>query len=260
MTFINSFQSEWLKKKRSLASWLVLAGAVFTPSIILIARIKNYDKLPALYASDDFWQKLWNQSWESMAVILLPMGVILATSLILQLEYKNNTWKQLHTTPQTLTTIFLAKLAVLLTMMAGLFILFNVGIFLSAVIPAMLFKDVSYPLAGVPYANFLNENLKYFVDCLPILALQYLLGLQYKNFLVPVGVGFVVWVLGIGVLSWEYSFIFPYNQCVLDFLMSSGQLGNRKVPPVNLQLLAAVYFVAITIVSYALYLTKKEKG
>jgi hypothetical protein len=63
MDFINSFQSEWLKKKRSLATWLVVAGAFFTPSIILLSRIKNADKLAALYASDDFWQRLWNQTW-----------------------------------------------------------------------------------------------------------------------------------------------------------------------------------------------------
>lgn len=260
MNFTDSFQSEWLKRKRSLASWLVLAGAFFTPSIILIARIKNRDKLPALYASEDFWQKLWNQSWESMAVILLPVGVILATSLIVQLEYKNDTWKQLHTTPQRFSTIFFAKLAVLLTMMTGLFILFNVGIFLSAALPAALFKDIPYPPTAIPYSNFLNENLKYFVDCLPVLALQYLLSLRYKNFLVPIGVGFVVWVLGIGVLSWEYSFIFPYNHGVLDFLMSSNQFANRKIPPVNLQLLAAIYFVVFTVAGYVLYLTKKEKG
>src|SRR5437762_2222425 len=117
MTFINSFQSEWLKKKRSLASWLVLVGALFTPSIILMSRLKNHAALPKLYLVDDFWQKLWNQSWESMEVFLLPIGITLATGLIAQIEYKNNTWKQLHTTPQSYTTIFLAKLLVILIML-----------------------------------------------------------------------------------------------------------------------------------------------
>ena len=31
MQFIHCFQAEWLKKKRSLASWLVVIGAFFTP-------------------------------------------------------------------------------------------------------------------------------------------------------------------------------------------------------------------------------------
>ncbi|HEY0429502.1 MAG TPA: ABC transporter permease [Pyrinomonadaceae bacterium] len=260
MTFINSFQSEWLKKKRSLASWLVLAGAFFTPLIILIAKIKNHAALAALYVSDDFWLKAWNQSWESMEIFLLPVGIILATGLIAQIEYKNNTWKQLHTTPQAFTTIFLAKFLVIMIMLAEVFVLFNLGIYLSAVIPSMIFGDVPYPSAPIPFANFWNANVNFFVDCLPVVALQYLLSLQFKNFLVPVGAGFAIWFVGIGLLSWEYSYIFPYLHGTIDFLMSSGQFGSRKIPPVNIELLAVIYFAAFSLASWFLYVTKKEKG
>lgn len=260
MTFINSFQSEWLKKKRSLAAWLVIVGAFFTPSIILMSRIKNANKLSALYASDDFWQKLWNQSWESMAAFLLPIGIILAVSLITQIEYKNNTWKQLHATPQRYATIFTAKFLVIAIMLVEVFVLFNVGIYLSAMIPSMLLRSVPYPTAPIPYLNFLHGNLHFFLDSLPILALQYLISLQFRNFLVPVGAGFVIWFLGVGLLSWEYSYIFPYIHSTLDFLTASGQLGNRKIPPVNIQLLAVIYFALFTIAGYVLYVAKKDKG
>ena len=260
MTFIDSFQSEWLKKRRSLASWLVIVGAFFTPSIILLSRIKTAGKLSALYASDDFWLKLWNQSWESMAAFLLPVGIILAVSLITQIEYKNNTWKQLHATPQRYATIFSAKFLVILLMLAEVFVLFNVGMYLSAVIPSMLFKNVPYPTAPIPYLNFLKININFFLDCLPILALQYLISLQFRNFLVPVGAGFVIWFLGVGLLPWEYSYIFPYVHSTLDFFISSGQFGSRKIPPVNIRLLAIIYFAFFTIVSYVLYVAKKDKA
>jgi lantibiotic transport system permease protein len=259
MIFIDSFQSEWLKKKRSLASWLVIAGAFFTPSIIIVARLKNRAALPALYVSDDFWRKAWNQSWESMAVFLLPIGVILATGLIAQIEYKNNTWKQLHTTPQALTTIFFAKLLVILIMLAQVFVLFNAGVYLAAVIPAMLFENVPYPAAPIPWQTFGAANVNFFVDCLPIVALQYLLSLQFKNFLVPVGAGFAIWILGIGLLSWEYSYLFPYNHGVINFLTGTGQFAGRKMP-VNIEFLALAYFAAFTLLSWFLYVTKKEKG
>ncbi len=260
MTFINSFQSEWLKKKRSLASWLVVVGAFFTPSIILLSRIKSAGKLSALYVADDFWLKLWNQAWESMAAFLLPIGIILSVSLITQIEYKNNTWKQLQATPQRYLTIFAAKFLVIVIMLAEVFVLFNLGIYLSAVIPALLFKSLPYPSAPIPYLNFLKNNLNFFLDCLPILALQYLISLQFRNFLVPVGAGFVIWFLGVGLLSWEYSYIFPYVHSTLDFLISSGQFGNRKIPPVNIRLLAIIYFAFFTIASYVLYVAKKDKA
>lgn len=259
MDFINSFQSEWLKKKRSLASWLVLVGAFFTPAIILMSRIKNSAKLSAVYVSNDFWIKLWYQSWESMAAFLLPMGIILAVSLITQIEYKNNTWKQLHATPQNFATIFAAKFLVIVIMLVEVFVLFNIGIYLSAVIPSMLFSNLPYPAAPIPYLYFLKVNLNFFLDCLPILALQYLISLQFRNFLVPVGAGFVIWFLGIGMLAWKYSYVLPYTHSTLDYFISSGQFGKRKLPP-NLQLIAVIYFALLTIVSYVLYVRKKEKG
>jgi hypothetical protein len=258
MTFINSFQSEWLKKRRSLASWLVLVGAFFTPAIVLIVRLKNYQALSKINAAEDFWQKLWFTSWESMAIMLLPIGIILATGLITQIEYKNNGWKQLHTTPQSYTTIFFAKLLVILVMVVEVFVLFNVGFYLSAFLPSLIFSSVPLPSAPVPYQFFLASNFSFFIECLPILALQYLISLQYKNFLVPIGAGFAIWVLGVGMLSWSYSYLFPYVHPSIDFLISSGNL-KREIP-VNMPLLAFAYFVVITIVSYILYVTKNEKG
>jgi lantibiotic transport system permease protein len=258
MTFINSFQSEWLKKKRSLASWLVVAGAFFTPAIILAARIKNHAALPKLYAENDFWLKAWNQTWESMGVALLPIGIVLATALVAQIEYKNNTWKQLHATPQSLTTIFAAKFLVVLIMLAEVFVLFNIGFYLSAAIPALIFGNVPFPFAPIPFGDFWNANVNFFVCCLPILALQYLLSLQFKNFLAPVGAGLAIWFLGIGLLSWEYSYLFPYNHGAIKFLTATGHFKHEI--PVRLEYLALIYFAAFTIAGWFLYVTKKEKG
>lgn len=259
ISFINSFQSEWLKKKRSLTSWLVLVGAFFTPSIIFLARIKNANKLSALYASNDFWIKSWHQAWESMSILVLPVGIILAVGLITQLEYKNNAWKQLHTTPQCFLTIFFAKFLVMLFMLVEVFLLFNIGLYLSAVVPAWLFSSLSYPTAAIPYSFFFYENIKFFVDCLPVLAFQYLISLQFKNFLVPLGTGFVIWFLSIGITSWSYSFIFPYSHAPLHFLISSGHRTNQDIP-VNIHLAAIIYFAAFMTAGYFLYAMKKEKG
>ena len=80
--FMHAFQSEWQKKRRSLASYLVVVGAFFTPAIIIVARLLHHDALRTLYAADDFWALLWKNAWESMAIFFLPMAAILATSLM----------------------------------------------------------------------------------------------------------------------------------------------------------------------------------
>jgi lantibiotic transport system permease protein len=255
MNFIYCFQSEWMKKRRSLASWLIVAGAFFTPLIITLAKLVRRKLLAAEVQLDNFWQLHWNSCWESMAIFLLPIGVILTASLLIQLEYKNNTWKQLHTTPQRLTTIFFAKMAVIVVMILQFFILFNIGIFLSAIIPCWL-TGTPLPKAPIPFAAFLGDNVRYFIDCLPIIALQYLLCLQFKNFLVAIGVGILLWILSIAVLSWQYGYLIPYTYCSLNYLNSQA----KALRGVNIHAWAMGYFVLFTIASYLLYINKKEKG
>ncbi|MEO6129980.1 MAG: ABC transporter permease [Ferruginibacter sp.] len=256
-SFIYSFESEWLKKKRSLGSWLVIVGAFFTPVIIIIARLIRHTTLEGIYEKDNFWRSLWHSSWESMAIFLLPMGVIMATSLITQLEYKNNTWKQLHTLPLSYTTIFFSKLLVIVVMVLQFFILFNIGIYLSAVIPYMLVSGVHYPAANIPFAEILKEDLLFFIDCLPIIALQYLISLQFKNFLLPIGIGFGLWMGSISALSWKFGYLIPYTYSMLNFLKD----GNKAATPgINIHYLAIGYFIIFTIVSYWLYVRKNEKG
>ena len=104
---------------------------------------------------------LWQSSWESMAIFLLPLGVVLSTSLITQIEYKNNSWKQLHTVPLNFSTIFFTKLLVIICNAAPVFYSFNIGIYLSAVIPWLLGSGVNTP-ATFPYKYFLQENALYF--------------------------------------------------------------------------------------------------
>jgi hypothetical protein len=259
INLIHSFQSERLKTKRSLAFRIVLIGGFFTPAIVTIARLINYQKLAAVYSSEEFWDQHWKSSWESVAIFFLPLGAILSTSLITQIEYKNNTWKQLHTLPLNLTTIFVAKLGVILVLMLEFFVLFNVGIYLSAMIPYLLISGTPYPAQQLPYQNFLLQNSLYFIDCLPIVALQYLISLRFANFLVPVGLGFVFWVGSLAALSWKFGYIIPYTYPMLNYL-KSGVVTKAVIPDVNIHLLAVGYFVVFTIASYVLYVTKPEKG
>lgn len=259
LQFTYSFQSEWLKIKRSLALWIVVAGAFFVPVIVIAVRIIHYKNLPALYAAANFWTTLWHSLWESMAIFLLPLGTILTTALVAQIEYKNNAWKQLHTLPVTQRTIFFSKLSVILVMLLAFFALFNLGIYLTAVIPYMIVPGVPYPGGEIPYADFAFQDLEYMIVCLPIVALQYLMSLKYKNFLVPIGVGFLLWVAALASLSWEYGYLMPYTYCMLTYVKSGGS-AKVILPNMDLRLLAILYFVIVTALSYILFITKKEKG
>lgn len=257
--FLHAFQSEWLKRKRSLASWLVVGGSAFTPAIVVVGRLVRHDQLPKVYSAPGFWDELWKSSWESMAIFFLPMGAILAASLMAQLEFKNSAWKQVHVLPLSLTTIFFSKFCVVLVMMAQFFVLFNLAIYLSALVPVLLVPGLTYPPAPLPYGRFLRQDLLYFVDSLPIVASQYLISLRFRNFLIPVGVGFMVWVGALASLSWKFGFVVPYTYPMLTYLKNSGG-GKAVIPPVNLHLWAIGYFLFFTSVGFMLFVSKREKG
>lgn len=248
----HSYRSEWLKRKGSLAAWLVIVGALFTPSIQALIQIIRPAKTPARFAAPDFWTSYFQDTWQTMVSLLLPMGIILAVSLVAQLEYKNNTWKQLHATPQPYPVIFFSKLAVLLTMEVQLFLLFNIAIVLSAVITAAVLPSVTLPPGPIPVAHYLRESSLYFVYALPIVALQYLLSLLFRNFLVSIGTGLILLVTSLILLSWEHAYVFPYSYSMLYFL--------NRFPDLNLTAWAMGWAGILLMAAYVLYITKSDRS
>lgn len=254
MTFIYSFQSEWLKRKRTAASTLVIIGGFFIPLIMFLSRFNDFKAMAKLNASDHLWTYLYSKSWQFMSLFLLPMGVILATSLITQLEYRNNSWKQLHTSPQRFSSIFVAKLSVILLMLFQFFVLFNIGIYLAGVLPAVFFKSVDFPKQAFTLDLLISHNAKYMLFSLPIVAIQYLVSLQFKNFLVPIGIGVGLLMASLIALNWKYGYIIPYTYCGYGFLGSNG-----LKPGSNIYFWSTGYFVGFVALAYILYLKKKEK-
>lgn len=255
LAFISSFSSEWLKKKRTASSWLVIIGSLFIPAILLIARFVNSDTLYRDVTHPRFWEKQLNDSWQFMAIFLLPMGVILASSLITQLEFRNNTWKQLHATPQSYPVIFFTKLSLILVMLLQFFLLFNIGVIITALLPSLVLPGIPMPYEAFPVMYFLKVASYFFICCLPIVGLQYLLSLHFKNFLLPLGAGIGLLVASLIAVQWKYGYTIPYTYCIMQFLQ-----GKTTWNGYNIHLFAAVYFVMFTVAGYILYTRKKIKG
>lgn len=258
-SFLHAFHSEWLKRRRSFASTMVLAGSLFTPAVIIIVRLIYHRTLPKLYATDAFWQNLWRACWESMAIFFLPLGAILATSLITQIEFRSNAWKQVHTLPLSAAVIFLSKLTVILVMLVQFLVLFTIGIYAAAMIPYALVPGVPHPKGTFLALPLLRENAAYFVACLPIIAAQYLMALRSNNILVPIGIGFMAWVGAIASVSSRFAVWWPYGYTIIHYVRDKPK-GQHLAAYTHLPWVAAGFFVALTLVSYTLFVTKSEKG
>ncbi len=258
ITILNSLNSELLKIRKTAAFWLVIGGSLFIPFVMILIQLSYPTKTAVKNADVNFWEIFYNESWQSMAMFLLPMGIILVTGMLAQLEYKNNTWKQLYASPQPLSYIFLVKLTVILLLMLMFLLLFNLGIFLSVLIPALFLADIPFPTAAFPFLLYLKSSALYFIDCLPIIALQYLISLRYKNFLVPVGIGFIGIIATLFAISWEFGYTLPYTYTSLNYFQLSGTA--MSAPPISIHLFAFGYFVLITFVNYRMFDRRTEKG
>ncbi|HEX7151586.1 MAG TPA: ABC transporter permease [Thermoanaerobaculia bacterium] len=258
-TFVDVFHSEWLKRKRSFASSMVLVGSLFTPAIVATVRLIHWETLPTLYAAASFWPSMWRACWESMAVFFLPLGAILATSLITQLEFKSNAWKQVHALPVSTASIFLSKLAVILVMLVQFLVLFNLGIYAAAMLPSLLVPGVPAPSGSFFALPLLRENAAYFIACLPIVGAQYLLALRASNALVPIGIGFMAWVGALAAVSSKFAVWWPYGYTIVHYLRGTPK-GAHFAAYAQLPWLAAGSFVLLTAISYGMFVTRKERG
>lgn len=251
---LHSLQSEWIKTKNSAIIWLTITGALFVPLIILFARLLRHTSTVMMNSTIGIWLNLFNQNWQFMATFLLPMGVILAASLITQIEFRNNTWKQLYTTPQKLSTIFFAKYLIVLFVLLQFFLLFNIGIYLCGAVPSLIYKDVLYPNENFPFKEFFAGNCSYFIYALPIISLQYLLSLHIKNFVIPIGIGLVLVVASLIGINFQYGYIIPYIYGAMKFLVAD----NRISPNININYWALGYFLFFTAANYLIFICKTQ--
>src|SRR5689334_16845151 len=125
MSFIISVQSEVLKTKRTASFWLSILAAAFVPIIFFCIFTFNPDDGGLKGFEVDPWKKMFLLGWEFFCAFTLPMYIILISTLIPQIEIRNNTWKQVFASPQSMGNIFFSKFASIHLMILFCFLLFN---------------------------------------------------------------------------------------------------------------------------------------
>jgi hypothetical protein len=141
------------------------------------------------------------------------MFVILINALLPQLEFRNNTWKQVYTAPQPLVQVFLSKLLLthLLTILCLLS--FNLLMMGSLMIVGLQNPQLDLYNHTLNWMEVLLSNCRLYVTILGISAIQFWLGMRLRNFIAPIGIGFGLWfaagILGFE-LHWKHLDKYPY--------------------------------------------------
>jgi hypothetical protein len=253
MNLIISIKAEIIKTKRSASFWLSLLGAGVIPMIFFLAYI-----IEPQGGYSHTWDIHLLQGWQVSNAFLLPMFIILICSLIPQIEYKNNAWKQVFASPQTIGNIFFSKYLTILIMVLFLFLAFNILLVLSAIVPNLFYSKYTFMSRSIDWAQVIRLNVKTFISLMAIISFQYWLSLRFRNFIVPIGIGLglLVTALILYQLQWEHISKMPYAFPVLTM----ERIKGTKFKLENHELNSIGYFLFFTILAFLDMRYRKERG
>ncbi len=211
-----SLKNELIKLKRTFAFWLTIISAVLFPILFIVAYIFERETLvPA--AGINPWEKFMVTQIENSTPFFIPMFIVLITSLIMQIEHKSLGIKHLFTLPVPKSSIYFGKLSIVILAIMVTYLYYYIAILLSGVLLGFVYPDLGF-------LNFSPEHLRYikmlitsFVASFGIIGIQFWLSFRFKNFVIPLGFGMFLAIIGIIVSQApQQSIYFPYSFSVLS--------------------------------------------
>lgn len=210
MNLLVSLRSEILKTKRTAALYFTLIGAAVIPFTFLLNVLMDGIE----ETRKDPLNSILKLHSEMNGLVIFPMFVILVCTLLPQIEYKNNTWKQVLTSPQKKMNVFMAKFINIHLLILLFLVATHIFMFLTVV--AAHFIDPTLDLLNQPLDGYvvLRKAANAYVTVLALCAIQFWIGLRFKNFIVPIAIGLALWLTGtLMALEYHSSFAntFPYS-------------------------------------------------
>lgn len=209
-----AFSSDLLKLRGTAALWLTLLSGAFPVGLsLLIFYFKGH---LILKPGQDPWPAYVQQSWQTASGLLLPLFVVLLTSLLLNVENKAGAWKHLYAQPVGRGAVFGSKLGLLLGLNALAQVVYAVllagsGLLLGLLRPELHFQDHALPLGAM--LVLLGHT---FVATLGLLAIQFIASLWWRSFVAPVALGLGATIAALTLMRWEYIAWVPYAAPLLS--------------------------------------------
>lgn len=252
MSLAISLRSELLKSKRTSVVYFTVFAAAFGPFMSLLDLV--FDGIDSEDPYNIFSELMINK-FQMTGAVALPFYIILVCTLLPQIEYKNNTWKQLLSSPQRKLNIFLAKfvnvqLFIILFLLLNRLMMFIVVVILHFREPELNVLSQPVEVSGITMSLFNS-----YIAMLAVCSIQFWLGLRCRNFIIPVAIGISLWFLG-SILVMEIKSplanYFPYSFHMFKIF------PDFKVNANNIRIASLAYtliFLAIGFLSFS----KREK-
>ncbi|MDQ7950110.1 MAG: ABC transporter permease [Pedobacter sp.] len=200
MSLAITLRSELTKTKRSPIWILTFVAAIIAPALMLIAISETHD---GGQPSHDI-QKMAKGAWDAyyyqgigiLSFVFLPLFVILTSTLLPQIEYRNHTWKQVLASPQSYGKLYFSKFLIFQLVIIAFILGSLVCIALSGTISAVLNPKFNFYAHPLNWQKMWLATSKAYVAILGLSAIQFWVGIRFKSFLIPMGAGVMFFILG----------------------------------------------------------------
>ncbi|TKH44920.1 ABC transporter permease [Paenibacillus sp. FSL R10-2782] len=172
------------------------------------------------------WLALLSTMLTLHALLFLPMLTAVFASLVCRFEHGGGGWKQLLSLPLSRTSLYAAKLTMIMALVGLTQLLFG-----GALLGVGAVQDMNGP---IPWSMIAQSLLAGWVACLPLAALQLMVSFLWSSFAAPLALNFVFTVPNILVAnSQTYGPYYPWVQPVLAMMPAGRDSFGAFIVPAD---------------------------
>lgn len=189
---MNVFLIELRKEKRTGVIFVLLAVGVlgaayaFVNYIVRKETLLNMPMLPM----DILLTQLYG-----MIAILNMLGIVVATCIVYNMEFKGNAIKKMYMLPLNVSKMYFCK-----------FLILTLALFIAVIIQNLSLTRigiVNLPRGTFEMTTLLRFALYSFITSLPVLSFMLLISSRFENMWIPLGVGVAGFLSGIAIANSE---------------------------------------------------------
>ena len=240
--FNATLRAEILKAKNSFAVWLTVLGTIGNMVIFFFLNwfnLGHHDFTKEKTA----WEVFILNNYDGIAFMMLPLFVIILATILNFMEHRSGTWTMLMGLPESRANIYLSKLIFGLLLFITAHLIFIIGIFLTGILTDLLRAEYAMPLFDFPLMLVSSLAIKTFISILALFALHLWISLRFKNFIIPLTLGILGFVLtSILSPSFPYQWLNPYAYPICYMPLHHGLIDNPHLGFWNLHDMMSVFW------------------
>jgi hypothetical protein len=219
--YSSNVKNELIKLKRTFAFWLTIISALIIPLLFFIVYMVKHAKLIP-EAGVNPWDRYLVDQVRNSIPFLVPMFIVLITSLIIQIEHKSSGIKHLFALPIPKWGVYFSKLSIVLFSIIITYVYFFLAILLFGTLLGVFHSDLGFLDFQPDYLKYIKMLGLSFVASLGIVGIQFWLSFRFKNFIVPLGIGMTLVIVGLIASRAPEAIYFPYAYNVLNFSLGDN--------------------------------------